>query len=370
MKHPSQRALQAIVVASLIGWSSANGAQLPPRAEPHTESDLELAFHHAPIHYQDTDSSHYRGDYLTRVDYDRNWTTTDNWEHLSNFPQQAFVYFSVVENATHWFIVYAFYHPQDWSDTPFDNEHENDLEGMLSIIRKDGTRHGKFEGMITVYHNDFFSFSPRNGRLRHGHENIDGWVTMEFFEGAEHVRTSQQAKGHGLKAWPHTGDFRGRSNEDGIIYYPSKTTAGVPRNGNDRRVYYKLIDIFEPNGLWARQLREARRSRDHSETFATWGKFKGGSGGSCGDGTKMCSEDAAKLPWLWDDHNDGPAYAGEMALDPVHLVDHYFNNLGAFPQKYIRNRYIRDLKQEGFTPAAPPRGWPSQLNMHRLFANE
>jgi hypothetical protein len=33
----------------------------------------------------------------------------------------------------HWYILYAFFHPQDWTDTPFDQEHENDLEGLLVI---------------------------------------------------------------------------------------------------------------------------------------------------------------------------------------------------------------------------------------------
>ena len=33
-------------------------------------SDLDLAQHWAPIHYQDTDSSDYDADYLSSVDFD------------------------------------------------------------------------------------------------------------------------------------------------------------------------------------------------------------------------------------------------------------------------------------------------------------
>lgn len=39
-------------------------------------TDLSLALYHAPIHYQDTDSTKYRGDYITRFDYDNDWRGT------------------------------------------------------------------------------------------------------------------------------------------------------------------------------------------------------------------------------------------------------------------------------------------------------
>ena len=51
-----------------------NARQVQPLARPpRGPSDLDLAFYHAPIHYQDTDSTNYRADYITRVDYDNNW---------------------------------------------------------------------------------------------------------------------------------------------------------------------------------------------------------------------------------------------------------------------------------------------------------
>src|SRR5437867_7246088 len=328
-------------------------------------SDFDLAYAYAPIHYQDTDSTNYRADYVTRFDYDGNMMATDNWENLTKFPLAAHAYYSVVETCTHWFISYGFFHPRDWADSALDQEHENDMEGLLTIVRKDGTPYGRLEGMITVYHLDFFSFTPPGSPLRNGHENIDGTLTLQQYDGAWRTLTVQQAKGHALKAFPYTSDFHGNPNEDGIIYFPSRTGAEVPTSGNDRHVDYRLIDFFAPSGLWQRQLDEALLSRNQALTFAKWGTLKGDGGGGCGSGiTVTCATDSPHPPWGWDDHDDGPTYIGEMALDPAHLVAHYFTGLGNFSTKYLRNRYITDLKNRGYHHGQVPRGWAKEIMMN------
>ncbi|MCC5639880.1 hypothetical protein LC593_29455 [Nostoc sp. CHAB 5844] len=330
-----------------------------------TPTDLDLAADHAPIHYQDTDSTKYSGDYITRFNYDGDWRGTNNWDNLSYYPLNAHAYYSVAETCTHRFITYSFFHPQDWTDIPFDQEHENDLEGLLAIVRKDGSAFGKLEGIVTVFHNDFYSFTPSGSPLRSGAENIDGTLTINTYNGSLHPLTTQEAKGHGLKAWPYAGDFSGASSEDGIIYYPSKTTAEVPASGNDRSVLYSLIDIFASGGLWQRQLDEASSST--GITFARWGTFKGDSSSSCGAGTPTCANDSANTPWGWDDSNDGAVYRGEMALDPAHLTDVYFDGLGNFDTTYIRNRYIQDLRDRGYNSSNVPQGWPNQINLNTLI---
>ncbi|MEH1922732.1 nuclease A inhibitor family protein [Nostoc sp.] len=89
-------------------------------AQSTTDLALALALYHAPIHYQDTDSTKYSGDYITRFDYDNDWRGTNNWDNLILFPLSAHAYYSVAETCTHWFITYSFYHPQDWTDIPFE----------------------------------------------------------------------------------------------------------------------------------------------------------------------------------------------------------------------------------------------------------
>lgn len=337
----------------------------PPPSNP---TDVELAYHHAPIHYQDTDNTNARADYITRYDYDGNKLSTDNWENIKKYPLTAYAYYSVVETCTHWFIVYGFFHPRDWTDSRADQEHENDLEGLLSIVRKDGSRFGKLVGMVTVYHTDFYSYTPPGSPFRQGRETIDGRLTLQQYEGSLRPLTVQQAKGHGLKAFPYTSDFRGKPNEDGIIYYPTRTGVQVPKSGNDRNAKYGLIDLFSTGGLWGTQLSEAKMPSSAAKTFHKWGSFKGDKGGGCGSGiTVTCSENAANLPWMWDDHDDGPVYHGEMALDPAHLTTVYFSALGNFSEQYLRNRYLTDLRNRGFRQGNPPNGWPGNLNLDQLY---
>ena len=100
-----------------------------------------------------------------------------------------------------WFIVYGFYHPRDWTDASCCNDkHENDLEGLLAMVRKDGSRFGRLEGIITVAHTQFFAYTPAGSPLTDGAEVIDGELTLEWYEDAWRPMTAQEAKGHGLEA--------------------------------------------------------------------------------------------------------------------------------------------------------------------------
>jgi hypothetical protein len=333
------------------------------RGELAATADEALALRHAPVHYQDTDSTDARADYLTRVDFDGNLRSDDNWDHLPSGSVAAHVYYSVVESCTHWFVVYGFFHPRDWSDTAFDGEHENDMEGVLAAIRKDGTAQGKLEAAVTVFHTDFFSYKAPGTALTAGEENVDGTLSLQTFEGVGHFKTSQQAKGHGLKAWPFTGDFDGSSGQDGIIYFPSSAgVAEAPSGGNDRDVRYKLVDFFA--GLWPAQFPQTSSNL----TYASWGTFRGNDSGGCGSGTKSCSTNSANTPWGWDDQDDGSVFKGELALDPAHVIDHYFNGLGEFGTTYVRNAYLSDLRARGFTSANRPPGFPSQIDLDALYA--
>jgi len=180
----------------------------------------ELAFHYAPVHYQVTSDTNYKADLITRVDYDSNWTSTDNWENLYSGDLSAWVYYSVVESCTHWFIVYAFFHPRDWSDNKDvdDEEHENDMEGLLAVVRKGGSEFGQLLGIITVAHLDFFSYTPKGSPLTDGEEDIDGELSWQIVDGSPHPKTIQETQGHPLKAWPFVSDFPGNDNQHVIIY--------------------------------------------------------------------------------------------------------------------------------------------------------
>ena len=355
-KHNTKWLLAGLLLGFTLTACRAN-EPIPP---------AELALHHAPIHYQDTDDTRAEADYLTRFDYDGDWDALNNWENLENGDLSGAVYYSVVESCTHWFIVYGFFHPRDWTDT-IEQEHENDMEGLLSIVRKDGSDYGVLEGMVTVFHNDFYSFTPSDSPFTDGAQDIDGEIAWNSIWFTPHPLTSAEAEGHGLKIWPLAGHFKGGEEEDGVIYVPSENDAEIPRNGNDREVRYQLISFLAPGGFWDRQLQEAQLAYDQALTFATWGTLKGDAGGGCGHGPSICKANAAHLPWAWDDQNDDPVQLGEMALDPAHLGLYYFGNLGEYSTAYLHHPYVESLREAGFGAENLPFGWPVGVDLAGLY---
>ncbi len=285
-------------------------------------TDAALALRWAPVHYQDTDSSDYDADYLSTVNFDSDWDAKNNWERQDDNLSwlSGAVYYSVVETGTHWHLVYAFYHPRDWEDfpDPFGQfTHENDMEGVLLTVRKDGSEYGVLESMVTVAHSDFYSYTPPGSPYTNGRESIDGTIIMQNYGGFSRPTTFQEAKGHGIYRWGG-GDLG-----DGVVYFPSGGAGEVPSSGNDRSVAYRLVPVFASGGLWA--------NRNNALTFASWGTFRGDNG----------KDNAANAPWGWDDGNDGSdLQRGLLATDPAKLVSIYFGNEGTFALTYVRNGYV------------------------------
>lgn len=337
-----------------------------------------LALHHAPIIYQDTDDSDAEADYITRFVYDGNLFAEDNWDNFGSNRRNlvGYIYYSVVESDRYWFIVYAFFHPLDWTDSlhPLDPEHENDLEGVLAIIEQDDSEFGRLIGMITVFHTDFYSYTPEGSPLGDGEEDIDGTLTFDP-ELSTHPLVSVEARGHGVKAYPFAGEFTGEDDdEDGIIYRPdlvSPYSGELPSSGDDRDVRYALINTKFT--LWSQQMVQARMSREDARAYAEWGTFKGDDSDGCGEGIFItCDEDRAHLPWEWDD-SGGPVTdadslpAGVLGLDPALAADRYFSGFTE-QETYVSNFFLTDLIAEGFGPGEEPRGWPEDLDISDLLS--
>jgi len=294
----------------------------------------ELALRWAPIHHQDVDAtgSHSlggRADYVAAVDFDGDLNGRNNWDRAgqSGTSLAAHAYYSVLETSTHWFITYVFFHPRDWTDHPFfETEHENDAEGVLLAIERDGSTYGVLRGAVTVAHSDFYSYIPAGSTWSSGRESVDGTLQTQAspHDAHPHPVTAQEAQGHGLKAYPQY-----TINGDGVVYYPS-TVAETPSSGNDRDVRYQLIDIFAAGGLWAQ--------RANTDLFAGLGTFAGDDSGDCGVGTWDCGVNSANAPWGWDDGNDLPA-RGELASDPAKLSAEYFTIPGGLSRAYTHNPY-------------------------------
>jgi hypothetical protein len=189
-------------------------------AHPDPPSLADLAYHWAPIHYQDVNKQEAQGrkDFITSVDRDGTWDVSKNW-NIGSYRLHAWVYYSVVTTISHYYVTYAFYHPLDWDS----GEDKNDLEGALFIIKLDGTTWGNLEAAITVWHTHFHAYFPTDTPLVSGCK-IEGqgqcWIQWE--DGR--VKTSQAWGGHGFGFYPAYV----KENDDAVVYIPSQQTAGVP----------------------------------------------------------------------------------------------------------------------------------------------
>ncbi|MBE1487142.1 hypothetical protein [Plantactinospora soyae] len=333
MLDRSRNAGRSLAAAALTAALVAVGLAAPVPANA-AVSRAELALRWAPIHYQDVDAtgSHAlggRSDYITKVDFDGDLNGRNNWDRAGQAGASfaAHAYYSVLETSTHWYITYLFFHPRDWTDHPFfETEHENDGEGVLFAIERDGSTYGVLRSAVSVAHSNFYSYTPAGSTWSGGRENVDGTLQLQAspHDSFLHPVTAQEAQGHGLKAYPQY-----TINGDGLVYYPS-TVAETPSDGNDRDVRYQLVDILGSGGLWAQ--------RANVNLFANLGTFAGDDTGDCGVGTYDCSTNSANAPWGWDDADDLPG-RGEIATDPAKLSAEYFTIPGNPSRTYTYNPY-------------------------------
>ena len=319
-----------------------------------------LALRYAPVLKQKVSRHNPRGDLITRVNMSGDLEgLVDNWAYVSDKRNElpAAGYYSVVETGTHYFILYAFYHGQDWYDGDrltdkirkmFD-EHLHDMEGALAVVtkRRDEADE-RVDAFMTISHLHFYCYAGwmkseleylypdagwENG-IRGMTEGIDGGIWPMEDRGRMRFSLYAQAKGHGIR-----GDLKGWGSEKHIIpYYPSLTESGVPdvdesESGEPwarlfRDVRYRLIDFHEPGGLW--------ENRNNPNVFQENGK---------GQAAFVILDDngrvagSANPPWGWEDVDDRHD-CGLIALDPARLVYDYLDGFPEFSLEYIYNPYI------------------------------
>lgn len=321
----------------------------------------ELAFRHAPVLWQKVNDANSRGDYITRVDFAGSIDEiTYNWSKVSDKNNRllAHGYYSLVETTTHYFILYAFYHGQDWYDGKylFDkirknfDEHLNDMEGALAVITKRANEGDeRVDAFITVSHFHFYSYAnwKKNdkevlyedawkGRIRGYKEDLDGYIRPTQDNGIYRFSLYAQARGHGIR-----GDRKKWGSEEEIIrYFPSIDTAEEPDENSYQRendyvyqnVRYNLIDIFEPGGLW--------ENKDNPNVFQA---NKKGQDAFVEPGDDVQPVPGlANPPWGWDDINDRHK-CGELAINPAKIVHDYFTGLREFSLEYVHNPYLNIL---------------------------
>ncbi len=296
-----------------------------PTSKP-SDPYFELAEHYAPFIAQETWFNP-RADYLVRFDYDGNWKGDDNWENLSKSASQAFVYYAVMETESHWFLQYNFFHARDYSDVCIVGTcHENDNEGLILAVRKDGSKLGKLELMETLAHNAIHSFTNDPG-IRNGILDIDGKI--DLYEGVRPV-VFVEAGGHGILGSSHKDSrFRAEKLEFAAntgVTYVYKGTGESPKHPNDRNVGYALLPIYDQ--WWSKGNQETPDPNETFERFYAYAPF----GNRPGTRAKYIAgafkgrtagENLAKPFWAWHDNKTRDKRiinTGQWALDPAYSM--------------------------------------------------
>ncbi|MBP7296233.1 MAG: hypothetical protein KBB56_09255 [Acidobacteria bacterium] len=317
---------------------TANFAAESASADPYRP----LAEHYAPFIAQET-WFHPKADYLARFDFDKNWYGDDNWANADTGSSQAYVYYAVMETETHWFLIYNLFHPRDYSDKCVAGTcHENDNEGLILTVAKDGGRWGRLQAMETLAHNNVYSYRA-DRQVGTGVHDIDGEVQ---FGADKRPAVYVESGGHGIFG---VGDPRARyelaadrfSSGTGVTY-KYKGKAERPKHPNDRQVGYELLPIRDQ--WWARTNQAGRMFADYY-TYAPYGERPGIAGRQIPRaflGREM-GANMAKPFWGWHDdltRRKKVLATGQWALDPAYSISRALTMPQPFAVDYIHNPYL------------------------------
>jgi hypothetical protein len=285
----------------------------------------DLAEHYAPVVAQETWFEP-KADFLARFDYDGDWRGDNNWDNLPTGSSQAYVYWSAAETATHYFLMYNFFHPRRYAEDCSGACHENDAGGLLVVARKDGSRFGRPLLAQTLTNNTIYSYTS-DARIREGLHRVYGDLKLwresrpvVFIEGGLH---GVYGAGDGVHARfsAEKMDFLGST---GVVYRYGGT-AGQPAHPSDRDVSYELLPMQEH--WWTRA---TSREGQESRTFEEYARYAplGGRPEVASDeiGTAFLGRKFANRGrpfWGWHDTISRARRilaTGQWGLDPAYAV--------------------------------------------------
>lgn len=315
-------------------------------------ADYDIAARFAPVFYQALGDKP-RSDYITNFDFDGDWRGDNNWDNTDNkkFALNAYIYYSVSQTATHYFIHYAVFHPRDYkggeetgrvlseilrkgAEAVGTNDptgllskatvaHENDMEGCVVVVPKSDTA-DRTVYLETVAHNFFPRFSTAEGRPRGvGLLKLDG----------EHPRLYVEPKGHGISAYDGDED----TSRSKMIEYRYTGTAEDPEKESEGSVGYALLPI--KTTLWQKAVGvSVKKGPTYGATidYAPLSIAIGLAGGKVSDRKvdpgalgsaflgKQGGQNMARPPWGWFDLNHRSDPPGIWFFDPATVIKRDF----------------------------------------------
>jgi hypothetical protein len=322
-------------------------------------AEIEIAAKYAPIFHQAL-GEYPRGDYPTNFDFDGDWIGTNNWAHAEDrrFKLRGFIYYSVTETVTHYYIHYAVFHARDYKGGTTKGviysdllwlgakilsrgkdpsgkleeaaiAHENDMEGALVVVEKSSQ---KVVFLETLHHNRFSRYVPGGSTT----------VADGFFRASNgHVELYVEPRGHGIAA---LGTER-PSSVSTFATYSYTGTAGDPEVSADRKVGYDLLPIATT--LWAKV-----GGGKKDKTYASQRDFGTVKIGVVSGDLPVTKDvevgvlpvafdgqvggvNVARPPWGWisNDHRDDPP--GSWYFDPARIVKRDFGLDDSFSTAYV-----------------------------------
>lgn len=349
--------LSGFVLSASIGHTQTTEAAATAMS---ADKQAQLAGYWSPLIYQDVGNNP-EADIPTLVNFDGDWIGNNNWDNITQYGKgkkalYPNAYWSLVETETHYFIGYDLFYARHDPQTSL-GDHENDMEGMMLVIRKagiarkDGTTvsnaSGELELVLIGRHAKLTMFAPANAAIKYdpgmSTVNYDGTFATETNARGTHLKVysaqndvslldSNEDFGHALKIY-NGGGAKGKS---GFIYeWGGAGTSAVNMNESGTTAWDNYMSNFTESkrlNLGLIPLESSLWSIRNDMTLGLWssyGTFKGDAG----------KANAADAPWGWSFKEYRDLGSGTLLADPALYVDTLFDGLGAFSKTYVTNAY-------------------------------
>lgn len=316
----------------------------------------EIAIHYAPQIDQAVNvllSAGGRGDFITAVNYDGDWSCLNNWENLTAGDLGAVVYYSVQETDTHYYVGYYFYHPRDDAEIWLDR-HENDLEGIMLCVPKSAEGFLSPEIMYTQGHGNlyfYFGDGLLDGEKMLAGSIYGGSLTTTYLD-KPHLYIAPNGtlynQGHSVSASGWHFPYWSVGNSGVRYFYGEEAKKPLFWNGpfEDNMCSYDLRPLDE---LWAFR----NGPYDGSSVFGSYGAFDGNNWG----------EDSANPPWAWR-NKTAYGFGGSFLSDPVWTFNRAVSGMN-LSANYVDNAYA-DWKLTFGKASLPAHVKPEDVTLHLL----